>query len=129
MRFNESWKQLLAFSSKGEMDGDVSLPLSLNFCFPSLGDGTDRSSLSMHLLFQEYQWRILFLFAAFLAKINFVPKIIGSLTLLAQDLTAKFFIGDIIGISKVNVKMIGNFMTNCQWSEPLMWPNRRLVRK
>lgn len=68
------WKQLLAFSSKGEMDGDLSLPLSFNFCFPFLGDGTDRSRLSMHLLFQEYQQHILFLFAAFLAEISFVAK-------------------------------------------------------
>lgn len=114
---------------KGEMDGDISLPLSLNFCFPSLGDGTDRSSLSMHFLFQEYQQHILFLFAAFLAEINFVAKTYRVSTLLAQDLTAKFFIGDEIGISKVNVKMIGNFITNCQWLEPSMWPNRRPVRK
>lgn len=113
------WKQLLAFSSKGEMDGDLSLPLSLNFCFPFLGDGTDRSSLSMHLLFQEYQQHILFLFAALLAEISFVAKLIGSLTLLAQDLTVKFFVGDVIGISEVNVKMIGNFITNCQWLETL----------
>lgn len=85
----------------------------------------------LHFLLRskEYQRRILFLFAAFLAKINFVAKIIGSLTLLAQDLTVKFFVGDVIGISEVNVKMIGNFRTNCRWSEPLMWPNRRLVRK